>query len=134
MNIYNVNDSSFIDSKIYKDYLNDNPEKGGLRIRAYAASGAIPISGVGIIISKVIDNNMVIFYEGITDSSGLIEKVILPAPKLELSNLGVPKKATYDIKATYNGVDRTYKVNIYENVCVVQNINITPDMSMEGII
>ena len=132
MNIYNVNDSSFINSKIYKDYLNDNPEKGGLRIRAYAASGAIPISGVNIIISKVIDNNFVVFYNGVTDYSGLIEKVILPAPKLELSNLGVPKKATYDIKATYNDIDRLYKVNIYENVCVVQNISITPDMSASG--
>ena len=134
MNTYNVNDSNFINSKIYKDYLNDNPSSGGLRIRAYAASGAIPISGVKIVISKLIDNNMVIFYDGITDSSGLIEKVILPAPKLDISNLGVPNKATYDVKATYNGIDRLFKVNIYENICVVQNINITPDMSAGGMI
>ena len=134
MNTYNINDSNFINSKVYKDYLSENPESGRLRIRAYAASGAIPISGVKIVISKLIDNNIVIFYDGITDSSGLIEKVVLPAPKLDISNLGVPKKATYDVKATYNDIDRLFKVNIYENICVVQNINITPDMSAGGMI
>ena len=134
MNIYNINDNNFINSKIYKDYLNDNPKKGGLRIRAYAASGAIPITNVNITISKIIDNNLVIFYQGVTDSSGLIEKIVLPAPELELSNLGIPRKATYDIKATYNNMDKLYKVNIYENVCVVQNINIIPDMNAEGMI
>ena len=68
MNTFNINDQSFINSKVYQDFLKENPGSGYLKIRAFTANQAIPISGLNIIISKNIDNNNVIFFEGTTNS------------------------------------------------------------------
>ncbi|MBP3766154.1 MAG: hypothetical protein J6G98_03135 [Bacilli bacterium] len=124
MNIYNVFDSEFKNSSIYQDFLKDNPTVGYLKIRAYAASEAIPISNMQVEISKTIGDNKIIFFSGVTDNSGMIERVTLPTPRLEVSDLNVPNNIEYDIKTTYNGVDTIYKVIMFEGVCVVQTINV----------
>ena len=61
MNTFNIYDQNFINSEVYQQFLKDNPSNGYLRIRAFAANQAIPISGMNITISKIIDNNNVIF-------------------------------------------------------------------------
>lgn len=129
MNTYNVNDQSFINSEIYQKFLSENSSRGYLNIRAYAASQAIPISGLRIVVSTTIDNNKVIFFEGSTNSSGIIGGISLPAPKLDPNNLDAPNKTTYEIQATYtpDNITQIYKVNMYENVSVIQNINIVPE-------
>ena len=132
MNTFNINDQNFVNSEIYKNYIKDNPTKGYLKIRAFAANQAIPISGLNITVSKIISNNNVIFYEGKTNSSGIIEKITLPTPKLDPDNLDTPKSTTYEIIATYKNKNKTYKINMYENIYVVQDININPNM-MEDI-
>ena len=124
MNIYNVFDPEFKNSSIYQDFLKDNPTVGYLKIRAYAASEAIPISNMQVEISKTIGDNKIIFFSGLTDNSGMIERVTLPTPRLEVSDLNVPNNIEYDIKTTYNGVDTIYKVIMFEGVCVVQTINV----------
>jgi len=126
MNTYNVNDKDFVNSELYKSFINSNPGLGFLKIRAYAASGAVPISGMNVIVSKNIGGNKVIFFEGVTNLSGVIEKISLPAPKMDSDNMIAPVITTYDIDTSYEGVSRLYKVNIYDNIYVVQNINITP--------
>lgn len=133
MNTYNVNDEEFLNSSLYQNFIKDNPSQGYLRIRAYAASQAIPISGVKIVVSTNIGDNQVIFFEGYTNESGIIEKITLPAPEINLDNLNVPNTTTYSITATYgpNNISRLYKVNMYENVYVVQTINIVPDNQVE---
>ncbi len=132
MNTFNIYDQNFINSEIYQKFLENNPSNGYLRIRAFAANQAIPISGLNITISKIIDNNNVIFFEGATNASGIIERITLPTPKLDLNNLDAPNSITYDINTTYNQENKIYKVNMYENVYVVQDINIVPNM-MGGI-
>ena len=49
--------------------------------------------------------------------------------------MNVPSRITYDINATYepNLVDLKYQVNIYEDVFVIQNINIVPDSNSGGL-
>ena len=49
---YNVNDKDFLNSEVYKSFINSNSGVGFLKIRAYAASGAVPISGLSIVVSK----------------------------------------------------------------------------------
>ena len=129
MNTYNINDKNFINSDLYKKFISENPSRGSLRIRAYTASGAIPVKGLKVIISTEYDGNNIIFYEGATNESGLIEKISLPTPKLVVdNNETIPKKTTYEILAIYESEDlnKVYKVNMYEDVCVVQNINVAP--------
>ena len=133
MNTYNIEDKQYVNSEEFKNFMEQNPTYGYLRIRAYAASGAIPISGLKIEITTKINKNKFIFFEGYTNESGLIDNISLPAPKLETNNLDIPNKTIYEIKATYlpNNTNLTYEVNMYENVFVVQNINIVPDSSIE---
>ena len=133
MNIYNVNDQNFVNSEMFQKFLKQNPGRGSLRIRAFAANQAIPIEGLRVIISKNIDGNRVIFFEGYTNESGVIEKIKLPTPKLDVNNLSVPNKATYNISTTYipNNLNNNYNVDMYEDVCVVQDINIVPRTNFE---
>ena len=135
MNTYNINDENFINSDIYKSFIKDNPVNGYLKIRAYSASQAIPVRGLKIVVSTEYNGDIIVFFNGFTDTSGVIEKITLPAPRLTSDNLDVPSKIVYDIKATYpnNLVDLKYQVNIYEDIFVIQNINIVPEASSGGL-
>ena len=135
MNTYNINDENFKNTEAYRSFMNDNPANGYLKIRAYSASEAIPVRGLKITVSTEYEGNTIIFFDGVTDTSGVIEKIILPAPKLNSDNMNVPSRTTYDINATYepNLVDLKYQVNIYEDVFVIQNINIVPGSNSGGL-
>ena len=134
MNTYNINDNEFKNSEIYKNFMNENNSRGGLKIRAYSASGAVPIVGMKVIVSTIYDNNIIIFFEGETDSSGVIERISLPTPSLNMDNLDTPNKRTYQIKSSYdkNSFDRTFNIDMYEGVSVIQNINVVPDLMVGG--
>ena len=134
MNTYKVSDIDCINSNLYQDYIKDNPTEGYLKIRAYAASGAIPITGLRVVVSKIIEGNNVIFFEGVTDDSGIIERIVLPTPKLSESDLVAPAGVTYDISTTYlpDNISGNYQVNMFENVFVIQTISIVPKMNGMG--
>lgn len=120
----NINE---LDKNIYNKFMSENTGFGNLKIRAYAASEALPVSGLNIIVSSNIDNNNVVFFRGMTDSSGMIETIKLPAPKLNLSNLEVPKTTIYNIEAYMDINNKSnFSVNMYDGICVVQNINFVP--------
>lgn len=131
MNIYNIDDKDFVNSDLYKSFINANPGFGFLKIRAYAASQAVPISGMSVQVSKDIGGNKVIFFEGLTNESGVIERIQLPVPRT-LDNMIAPVVTTYDISTMYEGESRAYKVNVYDGIYVVQNINVTPNISYGG--
>ena len=109
--------------------MEQNPAQGYLRVRAYAASQAVPISNLNIVVSKQIGDTNVIFFEGKTNESGVIDKIVLPAPRLDPNNMDVPNSVTYEIRATSetDNINQTYIIYIYENVYVVQNISIVPN-------
>lgn len=126
-------DENIVNSSFYQRFLRENPAIGFLKIRAYAASGAIPISNLKVVISKNIENNNVTFYEGYTNESGVIERINLPAPVINKNNLNAPNYVTYDLTTTYQqgNIVSKYKVNIYDNLYVIQNINVAPASSIE---
>ena len=130
-NTYIFNDENFKKTTMYQNFITQNPSQGFLKIRAYAASQALPISGLKIVVSKNIDNNKIIFFEGATNESGVIEKITLPTPKLESNNLDAPNSTVYEITATYpkDNVTSIYRVNMYENIYVIQTINIVPELN-----
>lgn len=128
---YNVDDKNFVNSELYKVFINTNPGIGFLKIRAFAASQAVPISGMKVQVSKDIGGNKVIFFSGVTNESGVIERIQLPVPRTS-DNMMAPVLTTYDIDTSYEGVDRLYKVNVYDDIYVVQNINVTPNINYGG--
>lgn len=132
MNTVNIDNEEFKNTETYQDFIRNNPSIGRLRINAFSASQAIPVSGLKIIVSKVLNNYNVVFFEGYTDLSGMIERIELPAPKSNVNNLDAPISTTYDVTSTYDNIDKKYSVKMYDDVCVVQNINVKPMMDMRG--
>ena len=126
MNNVNINDSNFISTIVYKNFMIENTGRGILNIRASFANQALPITNLKVVVSKEIENYNVIFYEGVTNISGLIGKISLPTPPKENDDLIAPKTTTYKITALYNNREYTYVVNMYDGICAVQNINIIP--------
>ncbi len=131
---YNYNDEELQNLSWFQDFLNNNTGTGMLKIRAYSASEAVPVEGLNVIVSTLIDDNEVIFYEGYTDESGTIDRIVLPAPRISDNNLVSPLKTVYNIKALYprENMNKEYSINMFEDVCVVQNINVVPDMSLNN--
>ncbi len=126
MNNVNITDSNFITTTVYKNFMNENTGRGNLNIRASFANQALPITNLKVVVSKEIENYNVTFYEGVTNISGIIGKISLPTPPKEKDDLVAPKTTTYKITAVYNNREYTYTVNMYDGICVVQNINIIP--------
>lgn len=126
MNNVNITDSNFISTIVYKNFMIENTGRGILNIRASFANQALPITNLKVVVSKEIENYNVIFYEGVTNISGLIKKISLPTPPKENDDLIAPKTTTYKITALYNNREYTYVVNMYDGICAVQNINIVP--------
>lgn len=132
MNTVNFDDPNFITTNTYKDFINRNSSYGYLNIRAYAASNAIPISGLKVIVSKILDNERVVFFSGTTDESGAIESITLPTPLVSSNDEVIPSSQDYDIEATYENQRLLYKITMYSNISVNQNINVVPNIRLDG--
>lgn len=113
----------------YQEFIKENPGKGYLKIRASAAYEAIPIEGIKVKVTKQIGNNVVVFYEGETDHSGMINNIVLPAPLKNTDDLIAPKFTTYDVIATGStqDINKKFNVNIYCCITVIQYINVVPN-------
>lgn len=120
-----MNIEEFSKTPEYMEFIKNNPGSGKLKIRAYAASLALPVAGLNIVVSSLIGNTRVIFFEGVTDASGMIENITLPAPSL-IDNLEVPKTIQYDIDASMANMRENFTINMYDGICVLQNINFVP--------
>lgn len=132
MNTVNFDDPNFVATNTYKDFVNQNSSYGYLNIRAYAASNAIPISGLKVIVSKILNNERIIFFSGTTDESGIIESITLPTPLVSSNDEVIPSSQDYDIEATYENQRLLYKITMYSNISVNQNINVVPNMRLDG--
>lgn len=114
------NDSSF------QEFIRNSPGTGYLKIRATSAFEAVPVEGLNIKVSKEIGNNKVIFYEGKTDYSGMINDIVLSAPMAITDDLVEPKFNTYKIEAKNENINQEYDISICCGFTVIQYINVTP--------
>lgn len=110
----------------FQEFIKDSPGTGYLKIRASSANEAVPVEGLNIKVSKEIGNNKVVFYEGQTDYSGMINDIILPAPMAITNDLIEPKFNTYKIEAYNNEIKQEYDISICCGFTVIQYINVTP--------
>ena len=128
MNDINVDDPKLQMDPDYQKFVRDNPGMGYLKIRASSINEAIPASGINIRVSKVIGNNNVIFFEGATDESGMINDVVLPAPRAITSDLEVPNFTEYKITATGDDINQEYTISICCSITIIQYINVIPSI------
>lgn len=112
--------------KIYQEFLKENPESGILKVQVFMADQAIPIANVNILIEKEVSNETLDFYDGITDESGVIEDITLPAPKIDDND--IPKYVSYQLivkHPNYQG-PITYTVPIYSGQKMLQYVVLKP--------
>ena len=132
MSNVSINDEEFINSNAYMEFMNNNKGMGYLKIRAYAANQAVPITGLKILVNKKINGYNVNFFEGYTNESGVIDNISLPAPIQDSNDLVIPKSIQYEVMATNENANLTFIVNVYDKLYVVQNIGIVPKMNLGG--
>lgn len=132
MNI-NIDNPILNDDKDYQAFLKNNPGRGFLKIRATSASEAVPVEGVKITVSKEIGDNNIIFFDGKTDESGMINGITLPTPPKVTSDLVAPNFADYRLHAEYSSenFDKNYVISICCSISVIQYINVTPNIDTE---
>lgn len=133
MKEYYFYDEEFQKGGIYQNFIKDNPGSGNLKIRAYAFREALPVEGVHIVVSTTYLDYKIIFYDGTTDSSGMIEKIVLPTPVSNDDNLIIPLSITYDIHAedVLDSIKQIFSIQMYDGICAVQNIHFIPESGVE---
>ena len=126
----------FKKSESYQKFIEENPSTGNLKVEVFTAYKAIPIPDTRILVTKDIDGKKVLFFSGLTDSSGMISDIELPSPE-ENTNFKPgddAEYAMYDVTAIHEGYERIkkYDVAIFGNTGVIQYIKMIPEVDMEG--
>lgn len=132
-----INLEEFKKTESYQDFIKQNPSTGTLKVEVFTAYQAIPISDTKILVTKEIDDKTVLFFSGITDSSGMISDIKLPSPEenKDYKPGGNPQYTMYDVTAIHEGFERIkkYNVAIFGNTGVIQYIKMIPDITTEGV-
>lgn len=106
-----------------EEYLAKNCEHGTLRVQAFRARQAIPVEGVAVTVQCPIGGAARIFFEGSTDESGVIDPILLPAPKPEgsLSPDGTDPCSEYEIIAEHPEYETlTTRAMVFPGVKTIQ--------------
>lgn len=98
-----------------------------MKIRAFTANQALPLENVHIVVSKEIGFENVVFFDGYSNSSGVFDSIFLPTSKFNLDNNEIPHSIKYLVSSAFNGVEKKFFVNVYDGICVVQNISFVPE-------
>lgn len=118
----------------YQQFISENPDVGILKVQVFTAYGAIPIPDTDILISKDIGEYRVVFFQGKTDSSGIISGIELPAPLTDVvPNPEVPPKYTlYSLSAIHTGYEsiKQYSIGMFGGVRIIQYVKMNPEITL----
>lgn len=121
----------------YQKFIEENPSVGYLKVNVFTAYKAVPIPNTEILITKTIDDKNVIFFQGITDSSGTIENIVLPTTKnTSLITPEAPANYTlYDLIAVHKdyGIVKKNNIGILGEIKVIQYIKMNPEINFKGV-
>ncbi len=63
----------------YEDFIKQYPGRGSLKIQASVADEAFPVKGVFVEVAAVANGRRFSLYHDVTDSSGIVNEIVLPA-------------------------------------------------------
>ena len=109
----------------------NNENFGNIRVRTYAASGALPIEGVLVKIYGSGEDNRDSVYSLLTDKNGITRELSLPAPPRVYSSApGAPEcpYSVYNVELTKEGFypKRIDNVPLFNGVNAVLPIEMIP--------
>ena len=125
----------FKNTDLYEDFIKENNDVGNLKVQVFTAYGAIPVPDTNIVVYKDIEEYRIIFFQGVTDSSGIISDIVLPAPKMVTSNEEAPIYTIYNMTAFNTGYEtlKNFSIGMLGGVNVIQYVKMLPDInSLEG--
>jgi len=130
------NSNEFMNSPDYFDFIGENNKTGVLKVQVYTANQAYPLEGVNINVFKEINGNNVLFYSGVTDSSGIVDDIILPT-KPGKESIDSPDDIVYTdylvvLEYPKANVKREYVISIYDGLKVIQPVRIPIVNLIEG--
>ena len=104
---------------------------GNIKVRTYAASGALPIEGVLVKIYGSDENNRDSVYSLITDENGITKELSLPAPPRAYSSAPGANESpysVYNVELTKNGFypKRIDNVPIFNGINAILPIEMIP--------
>ena len=107
------------ESITYKEFLQQNPAEGNLKIQASRAHRALPTANVEIVVTQQFRDQRVLFFRGRTDADGLIDHIILPAPprrdSLQVSR--AQRGDRYRVTARHSGfLPESHEVDVFAGV------------------
>ncbi len=90
----------------YEQFLSDNTESGVLRVQATAGTQSIPLSNVNVTVYKDFSDGRHVFYTVTTNSDGVADSMVLPAPPRDNSVIGNGESAyaDYSVSADREGM------------------------------
>lgn len=135
----NTNDiNTYENMQRQEDWMNfeaRNTSNGFLKVQVYSAQGAFPLKDARVVISKEFDNQQKIFYEMVTDESGITEPVSLPAPDASHSFVvdGMRPYENYNIEVSKDGFQTSLRegLPIFPGVVSLQPIQLRPLLASE---
>ncbi|MDD7102592.1 MAG: hypothetical protein SOZ06_00175 [Candidatus Faecenecus gallistercoris] len=114
----------------YSAFAKQNSDVGYLKVQAFMADQAIPIPDVEILITKEIGDDVVIFFRGYTDSSGIIDNITLPAPAdtYNVSTETFSEFEVYDLTAIKESFQtlKKYTIGMFGGLKALQYIKMIP--------
>ena len=106
-------------------------KNGSMTVRTYTAGGALPISGAIIRIFGAEDGNREVAYSLLTDEDGVTDRINLPTPPVELSEIprsSITPYSLYDVEVEKEGYfsKRLYNLPVFEGINSEQPIAMIP--------
>lgn len=107
-------------SDTFESFRQRNTKSGFLRIQAFAGPQTIPVPGADVLVTRNFLDGTRRFAAGTTDSSGVLDGIILPAPDSTLSQQPgtVLPYALYDVRVSHPD----YRTEVYRDVPVFDGI------------
>ncbi len=123
------------DKDKYKTFIEENAGEGTLKVQAFVANQAFPLEDINIKVYKNIGNDKVIFFEGTTDSSGIIDDIKLPAKlaKEDIEQASDILYTNYEIEAENpeSQEKKDYEIAVFSDLKIIQPIRFSNDYLME---
>lgn len=118
------------------DFEMRNGSEGVLRVQVFAADRSFPVSGARVVVDVPFLSGGRELFSGVTDSDGIVDNIVLPAPDKGLSldeNNTAEPYALYKIRVTHpNYVTGEYEnVPVFDSVKSIQPVALVP-MTFNG--
>lgn len=120
----------------YQQFIKENSDVGYLKVMTFTAYQAIPVENVEILITRDIGDKKVIFFRGVTNSSGIIDNIELPAPVsgYNIKDYQTSNYTIYDLTAIRTDYEtiKKYSIGMFGGIKIIQYVKMVPNINMEG--